>query len=195
MLFLKIIVCGNMMFFSNTGLPSAGGLRGYIGYPMFRFLLWWEGTVTWEELAEEPGFIRWVAYSRNVEDMPTGRIVAAVSAGGEDAMDQDLVAAYDAPFPDARYKAGPHIMPYLVPSELRKNAAAWKVLEQWEKPFLTAFGDSDPITQGGEVEFQERIPGAQDREHLTIKGAGHFLQETHGPQLADVIIRFMQEPL
>ena len=179
---------------ANTGLPAAGGLRGYIGYPLFRFFLWWEGTVTWEELAEKPSFIRWVAYSRTVEDMPTGKIVAAVTSGGEGDPDPDLVAAYDVPFPDARYKAGPHVMPYLVPSELRENAAAWKVLEQWEKPFLTAFSDSDPITRGGEVEFQERIPGARDREHLTIEGAGHFLQETHGPQLADAIIRFMQEP-
>lgn len=179
---------------ANTGLPSADGLRGYIGYPLFRIFLWWEGTVTWEELTEAPSFIRWVAYSRSVTDMPVGRIVAMVSGGGEDAPSPDLVAAYDAPFPDARYKAGPHIMPYLVPSELRRNADAWKVLEQWEKPFLTAFGDSDPITRGGEVEFQERIPGARNRNHLTIEGAGHFLQESHGPQLAAAIIRFMQEP-
>ena len=179
---------------ANTGLPGSGGLRGYIGYPLFRFLLWWEGTVTWEELTENPSFIRWAAYSQTVEDMPVGKIVGLVAAGKEGALDPELVTAYDAPFPDARYKAGPRIMPYLVPSELRENAAAWEVLEQWEKPFLTAFSDSDPITRGGEVEFQQRIPGARNRDHLTIQGAGHFLQETHGPQLADAIIRFMQEP-
>jgi haloalkane dehalogenase len=177
---------------ANTGLPSADGIRGYIGYPLFRLRLWWEGTVTWEELLAEPGFIRWAAYSQTVEDLPVGQIVAGglVSAGVGNA---EVIAAYDAPFPDARYKAGPRAMPALVPSELRQNAAAWRVLEQWHKPFLTAFSDGDPITRGGEVEFQQRVPGAREREHVTIRGAGHFLQETHGPELADVIVRFMTE--
>lgn len=172
----------------NTGLPSAEGISGHIGYPMFRLRLWWEGAVTWEELRARPSFIRWAAYSQTVEDLPVGQIVA-----GDLNADVELIAAYDAPFPDARYKAGPRAMPALVPSELRQNAAAWRVLEQWEKPFLTAFSDGDPITRGGETEFQRRIPGARGREHATIRGAGHFLQETHGPELAEVIVRFMEE--
>jgi haloalkane dehalogenase len=82
-------------------------------------------------------------------------------------------------------------MPKLVPSELRLNAAAWQVLEQWQKPFLTAFSDGDPITAGGDLAFQQRIPGARNQPHVTIKGAGHFLQETHGPELAELMLRFM----
>ena len=177
---------------ANTGLPAASGLRGVIGYPLFRLSLWWQGKVSWEELQAEPGFLRWAAYSRSVDDMPVGQIVA-VDIAEDNPQRAAIINAYDAPFPDARYKAGPAIMPSLVPSELRLNAQAWQVLEQWQKPFLTAFSDGDPITAGGDGAFQQRIPGAADQQHVTIQGAGHFLQETHGEELAEVMLRFMSQ--
>jgi haloalkane dehalogenase len=174
----------------NTGLPAASGVRGWIGYPLFRMALWWQGDVTWEALQAEPSFLKWAAYSQSVNDMPVGQVVA-VDIAESDPQRQAIVAAYDAPFPDLSYKAGPVVMPKLVPSELRLNAAAWQVLEQWQKPFLTAFSDGDPITAGGDLAFQQRIPGARNQPHVTIKGAGHFLQETHGPELAELMLRFM----
>ena len=82
-------------------------------------------------------------------------------------------------------------MPYLVPSQLSQNRKVWdNVLTKWKKPFLTAFSDKDPITRGGERYFQKMIPGAQNREHVTIKDAGHFLQEDKGEELAQVILGF-----
>jgi haloalkane dehalogenase len=174
----------------NTGLPAASGVRGWIGYPLFRLALWWQGDVTWEALQAEPSFMKWAAYSQSVNDMPVGQVVA-VDIAESDPQRQAIVAAYDAPFPDLRYKAGPIVMPKLVPSELRLNAAAWQVLEQWQKPFLTTFSDGDPITAGGDLTFQQRIPGARNQQHVTIRGAGHFLQETHGPELAELMLRFM----
>ena len=69
-------------------------------------------------------------------------------------------------------------MPYLVPSQLRENNEAWKVFEAWNKPFLCAFTDGDPITKGGEQAFLSRVPGAQN---ITLRGAGHFVQEDAGP--------------
>jgi haloalkane dehalogenase len=177
---------------ANTGLPAASGLRGLIGYSLFRLSLWWQGTVSWEDLQAEPGFLRWAAYSRSVDDMPVGQIVA-VDIKQNDAHRDAIIRAYDAPFPDARYKAGPAIMPSLVPSELRLNAQAWQVLKQWTKPFLTAFSDGDPITAGGDLAFQQRIPGAARQQHVTIRGAGHFLQETHGEELAEVMMQFMSQ--
>lgn len=175
---------------ANTGLPAASGIQGVIGYPLFLLGLWWQGDVSWDELQSEPSFLKWAAYSQTVDDMPVGQIVA-VDLADTDMQYQAIVDAYDAPFPDARYKAGPRIMPKLVPSELRLNADAWQVLEQWQKPFLTAFSDGDPITAGGDLEFQQRIPGAASQPHVTIRGGGHFLQETHGPELAEIMIRFM----
>jgi haloalkane dehalogenase len=175
---------------ANTGLPAAGGIQGLIGYPLFLLGLWWQGDVSWDELQSDPSFLKWAAYSQSVDDMPVGQIVA-VDIDTSSPQYLAIVDAYDAPFPDARYKAGPMIMPRLVPSELRRNAQAWKVLEQWQKPFMTAFSDCDPITAGGDIEFQQRIPGARSQSHVTINGAGHFLQETHGPELAEIMLRFM----
>jgi haloalkane dehalogenase len=104
----------------------------------------------------------------------------------------DVIAGYDAPFPDARYKAGPLAMPQLVPMSPDNpardaNRAAWDVLRQWQKPFVTAFGDSDPITGGGDKKFQREVPGAQNRQHHILEKAGHFLQETHSQELAEII--------
>jgi haloalkane dehalogenase len=119
-----------------------------------------------------------------------GRIV---QSGTTSHLTPEVVAAYDAPFPDDRYKAGARIMPSLIPSELMQNHRAWEeVLSKWHKPFLTAFSDRDPITRGGERAFQERVPGAREQPHVTIKGAGHFLQEDKGEELAQLILEFIE---
>jgi haloalkane dehalogenase len=167
---------------SNTGLPAASGIQGWIGYPMFKLAVWWAGEVTLEELQADLTFPRWVAYSYGVDELPIDEIMSFMGA------DSAVVAAYQAPFPDRRYKAGAQIMPYLVPSQLRENEAAWAVFEAWDKPFLVAFTDSDPISRGGHVTFLERVPTAQN---VTIEGAGHFVQEDAGPQLAQLINSFI----
>jgi len=97
--------------------------------------------------------------------------------------DKEIATAYDAPFPDSSYKAGPLIMPQLVPASKEDpareaNMKAWEVLRKWEKPFLTAFGDKDPITGGGDKIFQALVPGTKGQPHTTVEGAGHFIQET-----------------
>ncbi|MGI9326378.1 MAG: alpha/beta fold hydrolase, partial [Pseudomonadales bacterium] len=169
---------------SNTGLPAAAGVRGWIGYPLFKLAVWWEGPMTLEELQENVTFPRWVAYNYHVEDLPIDRLMSLM--GG----DNRAAAAYTAPFPEQRYKAATQIMPYLVPSQLRENEVAWKhVFEKWQKPFLVAFTDSDPVTAGGEQVFLDRVPSAQN---VTIHGAGHFVQEDAGPELATLMIDFMQ---
>jgi haloalkane dehalogenase len=174
---------------SNTGLPAAEGLQGWIGYPLFKLNVWWTGPITLEELRGDVTFPRWVAYSHHVDDLPIGELMAFMGAENP----EELTRAYEAPFPDRRYKAGAHVMPYLVPSQLRENAKAWKVLEAWDKPFLVAFTDSDPITRGGEQAFLTRVPTAQN---VTIRGAGHFVQEDAGKRLARIINHFIAgEPI
>ena len=167
---------------SNTGLPSAAGIRGLIGYPLAKLAVWWQGAITLDELRENVTFLRWMAYSHYVEDLPIGEIMRFI--GADDAVRE----AYEAPFPDVRYKAGAMAMPYLVPSQLRENEVAWKVFEAWDKPFLVAFTDSDPITRGLEKTFLERVPTA---ENVTIEGAGHFVQEDAGEALAKLMLDFM----
>ena len=106
------------------------------------------------------------------------------------------MAAYDAPFPDDTYTAGARQFPMLVPitpddPAAPANRAAWEVLQRFEKPFLTAFSDQDPVTAGGDLRLQEAIPGAKGQPHTTITGGGHFLQEDCGEALARVLVEFI----
>jgi haloalkane dehalogenase len=138
-------------------------------------------------------FLRWRKFSQEVPDFSAG---AVVSFGTVTDLSDDVVAAYDAPFPDDSFKEGARQFPMLVPitaddPATEPNLAAWKLLEQWEKPFLTAFSDQDPIMSGGERVFQKRVPGAAGQAHTTITGGGHFLQEDRGPDLARTVVDFI----
>jgi haloalkane dehalogenase len=129
-----------------------------------------------------------------VETFPTGIIV---NAGCVSDLAPEVMAAYDAPFPDQTYAEGARQFPVLVPISpddpaAAANRAAWQVLETFDKPFLTAFSDGDPITAGSDRHLQARIPGAAGRHHVTIAGGGHFLQEDKGPELARVVIEFVR---
>ncbi len=140
-------------------------------------------------------FHAWRAFARYSPYFPIGRIIQKATVTD---LPDDVVAAYDAPFPSAKYKAGARAFPMLVPTRpddpaSDANRAAWEVFKKWHKPFLTTFSNRDPITRGGEVPWQETVPGAQGREHVRILNAGHFLQEDKGPEIADVIIRFIRE--
>jgi haloalkane dehalogenase len=103
-----------------------------------------------------------------------------------------VVAAYDAPFPDDRYTAGARAFPALVPTRpddpaAAANRAAWAALARFDRPFLTAFSDGDPITAGGDAVFRRVVPGARGLPHTTLPGGGHFLQEDVGPDLGRVV--------
>lgn len=140
------------------------------------------------------GFSNWRVQATRMQqagDMPVGMIVGR-SHGS------DIVNAYDAPFPDPSYKAGPLAMPLLVPVSEddpanAANEAAWKVYENWEKPFLTAYSDGDPVTKGREEKFKAIVPGAQNQKHVILEGGGHFLQEDIGERLAEVVIEFIDD--
>lgn len=138
-------------------------------------------------------FLAWQKFSRESPAFPIGNIV---NGGCTTDLAPEVVAAYDAPFPDDTYKAGARIFPSLVPSlpddpASADNAAAWEVFERWEKPWLCAFSDQDAVTKGGEGPFLRRIPGTRGQPHTTIVGGGHFLQEDRGPELARVIVDFV----
>jgi haloalkane dehalogenase len=128
------------------------------------------------------------------EDLPVGLLV---QFGSGTELPDEVVAAYDAPFPDASYKAGPKVMPDLIPQDPDDVAAApaqaaWDVLRRFEGPFLCAFSDGDPITRGADALFTGSVPGAAGQPHTTITGAGHFLQEDQGPQLARVVVDWLR---
>jgi haloalkane dehalogenase len=140
-----------------------------------------------------PAFLAWQQYSQTTPDFHVGGIVRG---GCVTDLTAEIIAAYDAPFPDDRYKAGARQFPLLVPTSpddpaAASNRRAWEALSRWTKPFLTAFSDTDPITKGADVLLQRAIPGAAGQPHTTIAGAGHFLQEDKGEELARVVVDFI----
>ena len=152
---------------ANTGLPAGSG-----------------NNATFE---------KWVQFSQSVPELPIGGIIASSCRRALTAAE---LAAYDAPFPDERHKAGARRFPTLVPvtpehPSVAENRAAWEVLARFTRPCLTAFSDGDPVTRGGERAFQERIPGAAGQPHVTIENAGHFLQEDQPDAIADLLHRFV----
>jgi len=156
----------------NGGLP--GGESGSAGRP---------------GLVNALAFLAWRTFARFWPTLPISRIL---QTGTKRTLDADELRAYDAPFPDESYKAGARAFPLLVPISprdpaLERNHAAWRVYERWEKPFLTAFSDGDPITRGMDRAMQKRIPGARGLPHTTLAG-GHFLQEDSGPALAKLAV-------
>lgn len=152
----------------NTGLPTGTGMSD--------------------------GFKTWLQMSQSIPVFPAGMIV---NMGTQRELSPEEIAAYDAPYPDESYKVAARIFPTFVPvtpehASVAENKAAWTVLEAFNKPFLTAFSDKDPVTNGGEAVFQSRVPGTKGRKHVTIEGGGHFLQEDCPDQIADVIDAFIK---
>ena len=137
-------------------------------------------------------FLNWQKFSQTVEVFNPGDIMANAVVNPS----PEVIAAYNAPFPDQSYVEGARIFPSLVPTSdddpaLPANKKAWEVLSRFEKPFLTAFSDGDPVTRGGERNFQKNVPGAKGQPHVTIKDAGHFLQEDKGEELGRLVVDFI----
>lgn len=138
-------------------------------------------------------FVAWRNFSQTVPDFDSGMIVNMGTARGIGAAEQ---AAYNAPYPDDSFKAGARHFPMLVVTDpdmpsAAENRAAWKVLEAFEKPFLTLFGEKDFVTLGAEKVLQARIPGAKGQPHRLIADAGHFLQEDAGEEIAAELLGWM----
>lgn len=143
----------------------------------------------------DPGeaFSQWRKFSQEVPEFPVGNIINGATTTE---LSADVIKAYDAPYPDESYKEGARQFPLLVPitpddPAAVPNRAAWEVLKQWDKPFLTAFSDSDPVTAGGDAIMQKLIPGCKGQAHTTIVNGGHFLQEDQGEKLAAVVVEFI----
>ena len=144
-------------------------------------------------LRPNEAFLAWQKFSQETPDFPVGGII---NGGCTSDLSPDVIAAYDAPFPDDTYKSGARMFPMLAPMGTddpaeAANAATWKVLAEFDRPFLCAFSDRDPVTAGSERAFLRAVPGAVGQPHTTIEGAGHFLQEDAGPELASIIVDFM----
>ncbi|PJZ52974.1 haloalkane dehalogenase [Leptospira adleri] len=147
------------------------------------------------DIPPKEDFLKWRHFSQNVKRLSIGTIV---KNGCVSDISKEVVAAYDAPYPEEKFKAGARKFPALVPitpddPASEANRKAWENLKIWKKPFLLTFSDSDPITKGADIFFRRLVPGTKGQKHVTITNAGHFLQEDKGEELAEVIQRFISE--
>jgi haloalkane dehalogenase len=162
----------------NTGLPSGMKPGNY-----------------WKQFKRAIPFLIWQNYARFV---PNFRISKVVAGGCAQWVTDEIKRAYDAPFPDEKYKAGARAFPLLVPTFSQKHpsaiytARAKENLKNWNKPVLLAFSDKDPITRGQYKLFEQLIPSANPDKTITIKDAGHFLQEDKGEEIAAIIADWMK---
>jgi haloalkane dehalogenase len=136
----------------------------------------------------------WRAFAQYSPWFPIGRIVKVGCTGG---LTPAEVAAYDAPFSSRRHRVGARVFPSLVPTtptdpERANNEAAWEIFKRWEKPFLTLFSNRDPVTRGGFRIWHDLVPGAKDQPHSITRGAGHFLQEDKGVEVAESMVNFIR---
>ena len=188
---------------SNTGMPARSGLSAWVFEKLVQLRVWWIGPITFEELmtkaegalmTENPSpsvgvsmFSNWIAYSYYAKDM---NIAGIIENFGRLDLSEAEAYAYEAPYPSGKYKAGAHVWPYLIPTQLAENEILWQdVFEKWDKPFLVAFGENERITLAMKDVFLERIPNPTV---ITLGGASHFVQEEVGPELAQIISDFVR---
>lgn len=138
-------------------------------------------------------FLAWQKYSQQAPVLKVGQIIDGATVS---ALPPEVIAGYDAPFPDDSFKAGARQFPTLVPTSpsdpaAPANRAAWAALGNYDKPFLCAFSDSDPVTRGGDAALASHVPGARNHPPVTIESAGHFLQEDKGDELAHLVTAFI----
>ncbi|MGK0374543.1 MAG: haloalkane dehalogenase [Arenicella sp.] len=186
--------------FSHVVLAN-GGLPAGVVPPLLGRLLQWVypriAVVKAEELGAKfkvkwgiPGFLYWRKYAAESVDFSIADVMRVTA---KNALSAEVLAAYEAPFPDQSYMAGARQFPMLVPifanePEVEENKAAWRVLRKFNKPFMTAFSDNDPVTAGGDKQFLEQVPGCKGIEHRTITDAGHFLQQDQPEKCVKAIV-------
>ena len=143
-----------------------------------------------------PGIFYWRKFCAEGDEILQPGAIVSLLGGDQAEIGRDFameIAAYNAPYPDGSYAAGPRRFPSLIPllhdeAEVAENRAAWEVLKQFDKPFMCAFSDNDPVTAGGDKPFLEQVPGCQGPRHRTITSAGHFLQQDQPEQCVQAIL-------
>src|SRR4051794_37589392 len=159
------------------------------------------GRLTWAVHGEgesrvviEQALVDYLLYTQRAPELRASDFLGAATTAP---LGPEVLAAYDAPYPSAELTAGLRQMTALLPLTrndvgARIGRRTMRALEEFDRPFLTAYSDGDPATRGWDRVFQERVPGARGQDHVTLAGAGHFLQEDAGEELALVVAALMK---
>ncbi len=184
---------------ANGALPDAAGIPEEMAPSLNQMLAETPALPVDEMFAklagpmeDRPQFMYWVRHTDKHPDFHPAEVMKATL----NHCDDEEYRAWAAPFPGEAYMAGARQFPSLVPiipdnPAVPANRAAWKILEQFEKPWITAYGDSDPVMKGAEKRFIDTVPGAKGQAHTIIKGAGHFIQDDAAVELAEVVVAFI----
>jgi haloalkane dehalogenase len=177
--FARVVATNTIL---HTSEPSLEGRLGWANHAVG------DGRVVLEE-----ALVDYVSFTQRAPALQASGFVSFATVSDVPA---DVLAAYDAPFPDDTHQAGMRQFPSLIPLTRNDpgaaiNLATWAALERFERPFLTAYSDGDEASAGWAGVFRERVPGARDQAHRIIEGAGHYVQEDKGDELADIIIGFI----
>jgi len=180
---------------SNGGLPTGMVPRAYTeplreAYKTLPVVRAEELGARFRDTSGIPGFLYWRKFCAESPDLEIGNVMQASATVP---LSPAEVAAYNAPFPDRSYMAGARRFPSLVPlfhdePEVEENKAAWAILRQFDKPFMTAFADNDPVTAGADAKFQQEVPGTRGIAHRIIQNAGHFVQQEQPQQCVQAIL-------
>ena len=174
---------------SNTTLPAAEGLRGWLGYPLFRLSVWREGDIQELDL-ENFSFAKWVAYARHAKRFDFAKLFQNATSRS---LSDEALAGYAAPFPSNEYTAGVRMFPTLVASQLRQNQSIMdEFYKHWDKPLITAFGEDDTLMKGRDKEWQISVPGATGQAHTLVKDGGHFIQDDRPKEMSRLLVEFIQ---
>lgn len=177
---------------SNTTLPAAEGITGWLGYPLFRAAVWKEGEV--QELKfddEEFSFSKWVAYARTSDSFDFANLFQRATTRELSAQE---LAGYAAPYPSSDSLAAVRMFPSLVATQLRQNQTVMdEFYTKWDKPFITAFGNKDSLMAGRDKVWQDTVPGAKGQKHSIIDGGAHFIQEDKPEELVGILVDFIRQ--
>ncbi len=176
----------------NTALSESKGLERMIMPKMLKLIRVKSGKPKLHNLEEKMDYGNWAGYFHHSKVLEIGKIMQLLTTRK---LTQTEMDAYDAPFPNPDYYAGPRKMPEIVASDLDKAYADWQKLKKWTNPVLTLFSDKDPFLadQGYDKLFRANFPGAAGQPHITITDASHFLQEDQSKELIDRIVKWLNQ--
>jgi len=176
---------------ANTALAEMSALEKFLVPKILTLLRYKAGKPSLGDFAKDMSYGNWASYFKHSGQLQIGKIIQLCSTSELSAAEMQ---AYDAPFPSAKYYAGPRKMPEIVASDLAAVNADWAKLKKWHKPVLTLFSDKDPFLadRGYDKKFQTNFSGAQGQPHMSIENASHFLQEDSSQQLAEKVINWLE---